>query len=397
MVAKELLKHDDDEAGNGGRDGGGHDGARGLRRVARLGQAEGGARVEAVPAEPEHEGARHDQGRRVAGHRERLLLLVKAAHAGAHDGRAYQGGDAARHVHDARAGKIDRATAERAFRSPFAAGAIRRRPAAGPVSFREGGEESVVGPHPVGDDRVDEAGDHGGVHEVAGEGGALGHRARHDGGRRRGEDELEEPVGHVVAVRVVVAGAGRSCFGERGLEEEVGRVRAIHVGHAHEAISRVVLRGERAGAVGEACEASGPVGLLGSLGGAKRARARAHGLGAHRKGVAPRPPDQGADAAIENVLEQDVLRVLGTHGAGLDEREAELHEEDEGAGNEEPKRVHRFAAHHGAGIHEAINEDIDFLDRRSRRRHLVLLVLDKRAIGVLVGWAWKTSERLRNP
>jgi len=103
MVAKKLLEEDDDEAGNGGRDGGGHDGARGARRVARRGHAEGGARVEAVPAEPEHEGARHHQGRRVPGHRERLLLLVKAAHARAHDGRTKQGGNAARHVHDARA------------------------------------------------------------------------------------------------------------------------------------------------------------------------------------------------------------------------------------------------------------------------------------------------------
>ena len=51
----------------------------------------------------------------------------------------------------------------------------------------------------------------------------------------------------------------------------------------------------------------------------------------HRNHVADRPPDQGADARVEHVLEKDVLRVLGADGAGLEQGEAALHEEDEEA------------------------------------------------------------------
>ena len=36
------------------------------------------------------------------------------------------------------------------------------------------------------------------------------------------------------------------------------------------------------------------------------------------------PPDDGSDAGVEQVLDQDVARVLGAHGARLEEAEARL-------------------------------------------------------------------------
>ena len=61
----------------------------------------------------------------------------------------------------------------------------------------------------------------------------------------------------------------------------------------------------------------------------------------HRNHVADRPPDQGADARVEHVLEKDVLRVLGADGAGLEQGEAALHEEDEEAAKHCTRRGHR--------------------------------------------------------
>ena len=66
---------------------------------------------------------------------------------------------------------------------------------------------------------------------------------------------------------------------------------------------------------------------------------RAVGAGAYRNVVANRPPDEGTDARVEQVLHQDVLGVLGTDSARLEEREAALHEEDEEAAHHQPQDV----------------------------------------------------------
>ena len=66
---------------------------------------------------------------------------------------------------------------------------------------------------------------------------------------------------------------------------------------------------------------------------------RAVGAGAYRNVEANRPPDEGTDARVEQVLHQDVLGVLGTDSARLEEREAALHEEDEEAADHEPEDV----------------------------------------------------------
>ena len=56
------------------------------------------------------------------------------------------------------------------------------------------------------------------------------------------------------------------------------------------------------------------------------------------EGEAGDPEDDGADAEVEPVLEEDVDGVLGADGAGLHEGEAALHEEDDG-GECEPEKV----------------------------------------------------------
>lgn len=66
-----------------------------------------------------------------------------------------------------------------------------------------GGREEAVGiPHPVHDDGVDEASDHGGVDEVRDKLTALRHGAGDDRGGGGGKGELEEPGDPVVPVLV---------------------------------------------------------------------------------------------------------------------------------------------------------------------------------------------------
>ena len=63
------------------------------------------------------------------------------------------------------------------------------------------------------------------------------------------------------------------------------------------------------------------------------------GGGPYRDIVADRIPDQSADARIHKVFHEDVLCVLGTDSAGLEEREAALHEKDEEAAEHQPQDV----------------------------------------------------------
>ena len=76
-------------------------------------------------------------------------IVAEAANARAEDGRADQSGEASRHVHDARARKIDHTT----------------QPTCLSVSIHRAQKSDGV-PRPVDDDRIDEAGDGGRVDEV---------------------------------------------------------------------------------------------------------------------------------------------------------------------------------------------------------------------------------------
>ena len=57
------------------------------------------------------------------------------------------------------------------------------------------------------------------------------------------------------------------------------------------------------------------------------------------------PEDDGADAEVEPVLEEDVDGVLRSDGAGLHEGEAALHEEDDGGEREAEEVVHFHGLH----------------------------------------------------
>ena len=63
------------------------------------------------------------------------------------------------------------------------------------------------------------------------------------------------------------------------------------------------------------------------------------------EGEAGDPEDDGADAEVEPVLDEDVDGVLGAHGAGLHEGEAALHEEDGGGEREPEEGVHLHRLH----------------------------------------------------
>ena len=69
-------------------------------------------RVEAEPAEPEQEGAEHDERRAVAAQRHGAACVVEPANAWALDEGAPEAGDSADHVDDAGAGEVDDAGAE---------------------------------------------------------------------------------------------------------------------------------------------------------------------------------------------------------------------------------------------------------------------------------------------
>mmetsp|Transcript_4841 Transcript_4841/g.10574 ORF Transcript_4841/g.10574 Transcript_4841/m.10574 type:complete len:386 (-) Transcript_4841:204-1361(-) len=177
-----------DGAGAGG-DGGGDHGLGGDEAV--VDDVEGRDAVETVPAHPEDEGAegledravlrgvvRREGEERAAGHRLASLTRLE-------ESRADEGGDAAGHVHDARAGEVDHAAAHEE-RVLVVVDALPGRGPAGGV------------PAPAHDDRVDEAGEADRVGDVGGEGAPLGDGSRHDGGGGGRESPLEEP--HAVHV-----------------------------------------------------------------------------------------------------------------------------------------------------------------------------------------------------
>mmetsp|Transcript_28274 Transcript_28274/g.72707 ORF Transcript_28274/g.72707 Transcript_28274/m.72707 type:complete len:225 (-) Transcript_28274:206-880(-) len=134
-------------------------------------------------------------------------------------------------------------------------------------------QPACAGPPPVRDDRVDESRQDGGVDEVAQELAALGDGSAHNGGGSGGEGPLEHP-GRVVAA------AGDDVPGSA---DELAAVLSV------------------------------------------------------RERVPNEIPEYGADARIQYILEQDILGVFRADAAGLQQREAALHKEDEEGPEEQPE------------------------------------------------------------
>mmetsp|Transcript_75966 Transcript_75966/g.216769 ORF Transcript_75966/g.216769 Transcript_75966/m.216769 type:complete len:403 (+) Transcript_75966:174-1382(+) len=187
-----LHERADEEGGDGARAGGEGGGDHGLGGdEAVVHDVEGRDAVETVPAHPENECAegledravlrgvvRREGEERAAGHRLASLTRLE-------ESRADEGGDAAGHVHDARASEVDDAAAEEERVRVVVDALPGRGPALGV-------------PAPAHDDRVDEAGEADRVGDVGGEGAPLGDGSRHDGGGGGREGPLEEP--HAVHV-----------------------------------------------------------------------------------------------------------------------------------------------------------------------------------------------------
>ena len=153
-----------------GRDGRGDRRTGGIAGVAV--DVECRAGVEAVPAEPEEEGAEDLEGCRVAAEVGVGNTLFETAETRTDDLCTDHGGHTTSHVHDAGSGEVDH-TAHHGGRVPAA-------------------EEAGRIPDPVDDDGVDEANDDSAVDEVSTELATLGDSTRDDGGARGAEAVLEE-------------------------------------------------------------------------------------------------------------------------------------------------------------------------------------------------------------
>lgn len=135
------------------------------------------------------------------------------------------------------------------------------------------------------DDRVNQSGEDKGICQVGLELTALGHRARHDcrcGGR---ESPLKHPE------RKKAAGIVEAALLFCRIGRDVVAVRHEEIRSADELIGQgtVLTVGER---------------------------------------VAPGPPDKGSNARIQYVLEQNILRVLGSDATSLQKRKPALHKEN---------------------------------------------------------------------
>jgi hypothetical protein len=173
-------------------------------------------------------------------------------------------------------------------------GAHQGRPASGGVHDGGAGEvrervlqlgQPAAAPGPAQHDRVDDRRDGDGVDEVALELRALRHGPGHDRGRGRGERGLEEELGR--DVEALGADAVDAVDAEAAPAEPAAEQLAVAVG------DRVADQEER----------------------------------------------QDAGGGVHEVLHHDVADVLGPRHAGLEQREADLHEEHEDAGDEDPEVV----------------------------------------------------------
>ncbi|GJN02377.1 hypothetical protein PR202_ga19720 [Eleusine coracana subsp. coracana] len=214
-----------DAAGERGGDGraahGGPLPVDAARGTVRLEDGVEGARVEAVPSEPQEERAEHDERRAVALERHGAAGVVEPSDAWALDERAPEPRDAADHVDHAGAREVDDARAEE-----------ERAGGGGP----ECGGPPVGGPDPVGHHGVHEPREEGRVDEVRHELGALGDGARRDAGRRDGEGPLVEEEG------VVEAGLGQLLQPEELLPDEAVGGGAEGEGEAEEVVEERARR-----------------------------------------------------------------------------------------------------------------------------------------------------------
>mmetsp|Transcript_35360 Transcript_35360/g.67633 ORF Transcript_35360/g.67633 Transcript_35360/m.67633 type:complete len:475 (-) Transcript_35360:243-1667(-) len=191
VVAPEVLEDVHGNGGGGGGDGGVHsDARRDHRRLAH--DVKAGARVEAVPSEPQDEHPERAEDDVVPDE------VARAAHGAEAEGallvvpRPYQVRADERH-HPPR--RVDHPRARKVH-----------HPGAKQRVIAGGGQESVLAPHPVHHCRRDEAREDERDEEVGVEAGALRHRAADDGGGGGGEGQHEHKVG-VVQLRGVVAGS----------------------------------------------------------------------------------------------------------------------------------------------------------------------------------------------
>ena len=184
VVQVVVQRHGADASARGGerrRDGGTRDDASVIGgSIVKRHKGELRARVEAVPTEPENEGTENDERGGVTRHRVDATVRRESTGARSDDGGADQTSDATSHVHDARSGEIEHATA----------GEKRPTPVARCTPPRT--EPALTGPAPVHDDRVDERAEKEGVAEVRLKLGAFRDGARHDRRRRSGKRPLEQ-------------------------------------------------------------------------------------------------------------------------------------------------------------------------------------------------------------
>mmetsp|Transcript_3551 Transcript_3551/g.10773 ORF Transcript_3551/g.10773 Transcript_3551/m.10773 type:complete len:238 (-) Transcript_3551:60-773(-) len=183
-------------------------------------------------------------------------------------------------MHGARAGEVDDAAISHE--------AARALVVAVAVVHLAPRRELASAPHHVHHGRVDEARECHGVADVGREGAPLGDGAGDDSRRRARERVREEPR------RLGVALDARRADGEEGV------------------------------GVDEAVVASGDE-LVAAAAGERVARG---------------PPRERGDGRVEEVLDEDILRVLLVHRADLEHSEAGLHPEDEDAAEDEPEGVH---------------------------------------------------------
>mmetsp|Transcript_25762 Transcript_25762/g.56125 ORF Transcript_25762/g.56125 Transcript_25762/m.56125 type:complete len:485 (-) Transcript_25762:408-1862(-) len=174
--------------------GGGHSGTSNDLGVVRCVGQDHGARVETIPSKPQQHSSKHHQCCGVAGHVHGLAVAIKAAHAGSNEHAAPEAGQTADHVHDARASKINEASAEQM----------------GQGSSTGIAQPAVLGPHPVDNHRVDECSDEERVAKVGVEVEALSHCSGRDCSGGGTERPLEEEVLPVPRVGVVGLELGQS-------------------------------------------------------------------------------------------------------------------------------------------------------------------------------------------
>mmetsp|Transcript_11999 Transcript_11999/g.25068 ORF Transcript_11999/g.25068 Transcript_11999/m.25068 type:complete len:518 (+) Transcript_11999:290-1843(+) len=281
-----------------------HDGRRLDRR-----DDEDRARVEAVPAKPQEARAQHDEGGGVAGHVDGVAVRVEAAHAWADEDSTPHAGEAANHVHDGRASKVDEATVEQG----------RAKGVIAPVSEPAGGR-----PHPVHDDGVDPCRDEPRVAQVGVEVEALCNTSRRDGRCRCGKRPLEEPV-------LPVHGAGHArrficlAWPVHGPSDVSVLVRDRDLICVASPLRLEVGKREHAStdeAIGTSCRFLVPSVTT----------------------ISECPPDEIEREArytgVQDGHQQDVHGVLGADGTRAQHGKTSVHDEDQRAAEDEQHRIH---------------------------------------------------------